>query len=234
MSKKLTQNEAADRFLCKNLHLLSNYQSNNIEVEALCYCNTKFKVLPRRIFNNHTKSCGCLRGRNLVNQKFGRLLVIENTGRYNKNGNVYWKCKCDCGNDYVMISSNLVPDSNVSCGCVYSEFKKQRTGDKNPNWNPNLTNEDRINRRQTLEHINWSNKILNKYNYICQICFQKGGKLHAHHLYNWASFPEKRFDINNGICLCIKCHRTFHSIYGIKINTKEQFLEFKIGLKYEV
>ena len=34
--------------------------------------------------------------------------------------------------------------------------------------------------------------------------------------------------LNNGICLCKKCHKEFHGKYGWGKNTKEQFDDFII------
>lgn len=53
-------------------------------------------------------------------------------------------------------------------------------------------------------------------------------KLHAHHVYSKKSFPKYQFDINNGIALCERIHKEFHSTYGIKNNTKSQLLEFAL------
>ena len=39
---------------------------------------------------------------------------------------------------------------------------------------------------------------------------KKGYKLNAHHIKSWAFFPELRFEISNGITLCVICHREEH------------------------
>ena len=50
--------------------------------------------------------------------------------------------------------------------------------------------------------------------------------LNAHHIKNWADNPDDRFDLNNGITLCEKCHSEFHRKYGKKDNTNTQLFEF--------
>lgn len=43
----------------------------------------------------------------------------------------------------------------------------------------------------------------------CTQC-QSEYDLHAHHIKSYKEFVELRFDVNNGITLCGKCHRKFH------------------------
>ena len=40
--------------------------------------------------------------------------------------------------------------------------------------------------------------------------------LHAHHIYSWKKFPNRRYTIKNGVVLCIKCHNGFHKKYKFK------------------
>lgn len=49
-------------------------------------------------------------------QRFGRLTALER--RPPKNGSVSWLCKCDCGKEVVVDSSNLKQGITRSCGCL--------------------------------------------------------------------------------------------------------------------
>lgn len=42
----------------------------------------------------------------LTGQKFGRLSVIERV-QNNKDGRTMWKCRCDCGNERVVMGKSL-------------------------------------------------------------------------------------------------------------------------------
>lgn len=55
----------------------------------------------------------------LTGKRFGRLTVIEESGR--KNGGVVWRCKCDCGNEVCVRSNTLRRGRTVSCGCYNRE-----------------------------------------------------------------------------------------------------------------
>lgn len=53
----------------------------------------------------------------LVGQRFGRLLVVEEAGK-DKHGNLKWKCKCDCGDVAIVLGYNLRSGRTKSCGCL--------------------------------------------------------------------------------------------------------------------
>ena len=62
----------------------------------------------------------------------------------------------------------------------------------------------------------WRINIYKKFNYACSNPNCKNTKnLVAHHIFPWADFPAFRYDINNGICLCKKCHTSFHNTHGM-------------------
>ena len=82
--------------------------------------------------------------------------------------------------------------------------------------------------RQSLEYKAWSHDTLSKSNFTCVKCQVRGGQLTAHHLNGFNSYPEQRFDIDNGACLCHDCHEKFHEVHGKGDNTKEQFEAFLV------
>ena len=51
---------------------------------------------------------------NLLNQKIGKLLVIEETNK-RKNKSIIWKCQCDCGNIEEFSTKELRSDGIIQC-----------------------------------------------------------------------------------------------------------------------
>lgn len=135
------------------------------------------------------------------------------------------KIKCDKGHIY---------ETTYGCihqGCKCPECFKLygNRGEENPNYNPNLTEEQRqanISRHTDLNYRRWFKSVFRRDNYTCQCCGKHGTRINAHHLdgYDWCE--EKRLDIDNGVTLCEECHKEFHHLYSYGNNTKEQFEEF--------
>ena len=85
--------------------------------------------------------------------------------------------------------------------------------------------------RATHEYNQWRSDVFCRDGYACAKCGAKNGfgeriELNAHHIENWKDNPDKRYDIDNGITLCDKCHNNFHSIYGKRNNNIFQINEF--------
>lgn len=72
----------------------------------------------------------------------------------------------------------------------------------------------------------WALKVISNSGKICQCCSQVGGDLEAHHLWSYESYPEKRHQIDNGMCLCKSCHTQFHQAYGYGDNTPAQITQY--------
>lgn len=63
--------------------------------------------------------------KDLTDQKFGRLTVVKNVGK-DKFNRYMWLCKCDCGNDKIVMSIYLKNGDTKSCGCLRKEMLKQK------------------------------------------------------------------------------------------------------------
>lgn len=137
--------------------------------------------------------------KNLIGQKFGRLMAIKFAGLY-LNGCALWLCQCDCGNKTIVLSNNLLRGNTKSCGCIHknisSKMCKARVNQNNPNY---------INGR-TKAIPELKEKIRRQANYKCQECSKSqekiGRKLEVHHI--------DGDDTNNAEenlkALCTGCH----------------------------
>jgi hypothetical protein len=100
---------------------------------------------------------------------------------------------------------------------------KSKIGENNGNWKGGISDDGR-----SKCHTFWWKQILKQVyqrdSFKCQRCdsvWRKEYPLHAHHVKNWRDYPDNRFDFNNLITLCSKCHRWVHS----KKNVNNDFIE---------
>ena len=59
----------------------------------------------------------------------------------------------------------------------------------------------------------WRTAVFTRDAFTCQRCGAKGSdgtRLVAHHIEPWATCPERRFDVDNGLTLCEPCHAREH------------------------
>lgn len=150
-----------------------------------------------------------------------------------KGSNTIVQVQCDnCGKIYELKYNRYLKQSELHngelycCDCANSVLF---SGKNNNLYNHNKSDEERYIDNELLRHIDgysdFIKKVLNKFNYSCYICGSKDN-LVVHHLdgYDWCK--EKRTDVNNGVCLCNKCHKSFHSKFGYKNSKKEDFDKF--------
>ena len=196
-----------------------------------CKCGGKSEVKTSNLRKGKTRSCGCLRHaprhNDLVGKIYTRLTVLEYAGKVGNTRSSQYKCRCECGKIRIVLSKSLISGITKSCGCWHKDRLKSQKGDKSPTWNPNLTEKDREDRRNLEECRVWKQAIKKNNDYTCCVCNIRGGDLVSHHLESYHANKELRTEIANGVCLCKKCHVSFHKKFGWKNNTKQQFEKFK-------
>ncbi len=88
------------------------------------------------------------------------------------------------------------------------KISQAQLGSKSSNWKGGITPEnDRL--RDSLESREWRRQVYGRDWYTCQACGLQGVGINAHHIKPWHAFPELRYEIDNGITLCKKCHKIF-------------------------
>lgn len=177
------------------------------QIEKSCFrCGNKFKIYPYRIKQN-ARFCSRKCANNITLNMKGRCtgkffdceICSKKFYRYDSliNQGVTRFCSSKCWGDYLAI---LYLDET-----------------KHPSWQGGKTSEaNRI--RSSREYIRWRKMVFERDSYSCRKCGDdRGGNLEAHHKKTFSLFPELRFDINNGITLCEKCHRetpTYFKSFG--------------------
>ena len=87
------------------------YKSNQNKTNGL---KSKCKLCTIRPFVKNPKPGS--KNIDMINQKFGKLLVISYFGLDNNN-NKLWVCQCDCGNTTNATTTYLRSGKKTSCGC---------------------------------------------------------------------------------------------------------------------
>lgn len=73
---------------------------------------------------NNNCICTCSLSGIKPGDKFGRLTVIKRDLKNQVYGRVSWLCKCECGNEVVVIGKNLKNGNTRSCGCLVIDTSK--------------------------------------------------------------------------------------------------------------
>jgi hypothetical protein len=102
--------------------------------DVRCACGVEKQVRGEALINGRAKSCGCASQRfkrakmekryGLVNQRFGRLLVLWRVDKESQKSRSFrWECRCDCGKLSTVSATALRSGKTQSCGCLIGESR---------------------------------------------------------------------------------------------------------------
>ena len=183
-----------------------------------CDCGTEVNVRGNSLKSGRTKSCGCymkqrikeIHKNKVVSKETRRKIGVKNTGK---------RCSEETKKKLSAIHKGRV---------VSKETKKKMSeackGEKNHNWKGGITPLcGKV--RDSDKYNEWRKKVFKRDKFQCQLCGNKvGGKLIAHHkilfsyimgYYKVDTFEKAMdckvlWDLNNGITLCVGCHKKAH------------------------
>ena len=105
----------------------------------------------------------------------------------------------------------------IDCGCELGSYRAKRCVNCNKLWQrgANIYNYKGCEKQDRCDYNykKWRMDVFKKDWFTCQNkeCNYKGKYIEAHHIKNWKDNIELRYDVDNGITLCKKCHFAIHS-----------------------
>lgn len=209
--------------MCKKIRIITNKKceacESFISKGAKRFCSFSCCIIYRNKFENPAQTEN---GRKKISEfakKRGTafLHTPEKHAKLSKSisGSGHWNWQGD-----------LTHPNCIDCG-IKITFRKKRCkpchgksirGKNAPNWKGGKTKENKLLRKRK-ETINWRKSVFERDNWTCRECGDRNGKgkkviLNAHHIQSWAKYPELRWYINNGLTLCLKCHKKTDSYMG--------------------
>lgn len=126
-----------------------------------------------------------------------------------------------CGTNFWRKPSAIKKGDNKFCtrGCYFKWQKgknkvvtnpARKDKENNPNWKGGIGGLNVVIRR-SREYSDWRESVFKRDDWNCQKCGarSKSGcyvRIEAHHKKPFATFPELRFVVDNGLTLCKPCH----------------------------
>jgi YHS domain-containing protein len=163
------------------------------------FCKKSFLIKPSGIDKIKFCSKNCYTKWSKGRKKTAELIKKMADGHRGRKTGKFINC-INCGKEKYKYPRDLKRVSGKEYFCSMAcktEFMKR-------NASPKRNNKE--------EEKKWKRLVFKRDNYTCSLCFTRGGKsLNAHHLEKWSEYPEKRFDLRNGITLCKSCHLFIHS-----------------------
>lgn len=173
-------------------------------IDCACGCGIKIEPLdsrnrPRKYVWGHANI------RSLIEGNRGR--TPWNKGK--KTGHVPWNKG---------IKGLYAGESNPFYGKKHTEETRAKMrGERNGNWHNGASRKNDL-IRKSVEYLDWKAQVFVRDGRLCVLC-GSGERIEADHIKPFSTYPEFRFDVNNGRTLCHECHRSTET-YGNSKKTR--------------
>jgi hypothetical protein len=188
-------------------------------INSCVICSAKFEVQ----LSSKDKKTTCSKECSSINKSRKRI------GIKHKVPDLYNVC-VRCKNKFIL--NGLIRKKRTAqyCSpkCQNDAHSERISGANSPNWKGGVTKANKRGEFQR-EIYAWRSKVFKRDNYKCQHCGSQK-QLEAHHIIEWAKCVETRFDLDNGLTLCILCHGKVHNTnFGTRVVNKCKECKKPIG-----
>ena len=117
-----------------------------------------------------------------------------------------------CGKEFWARSYDKRKHCSKRCDSLHR--RELQAGANSHFWKGGKTKLNQI-LRSRAKYDEWRTAVFVRDKYACQECGARCGNgvriyLHAHHIKSWADYPELRYEVSNGVTLCVNCHQGEH------------------------
>jgi hypothetical protein len=88
---------------------------------CICNCGNNVTISYASLIRDKSEKCKCRK--NLINHKYGQLIVISKSEKMYRGKWPLWVCECICGNIVEVRESSLKYGTTRSCGCLQRSRK---------------------------------------------------------------------------------------------------------------
>lgn len=129
MSQDLTGKQFGELTVIRKLETVS--KGGAVRWLCKCACGTEYEVQGTLLVTGKRTRCSSKSHEknyaysDISGQKFGRMVALYPSRRYDKSGSVIWHCRCDCGNEVDVPYNSLMYTNQKSCGCQKKEHDQK-------------------------------------------------------------------------------------------------------------
>ena len=141
--------------------------------------------------------------KDLSNQRFGKLKVLEPTENRDSRRCVIWKCICDCGNEHYVSSFYLTQGKTQSCGCLTQSHGELKIEQLLKEFNMDYKKEYAVKIDNNWYRFDFAILKNNQIQYLIEFDGEQHYKDNSHFLWNSSDKLkdiQKRDNIKNNYC----------------------------------
>ena len=94
----------------------------------------------------------------MIGKTYGRLTVLGEDPKRNKNNHILYNCKCSCGKSKKILGSSIRSGASKSCGCLQKESITKHGMDRTPEYKAYQSMHQRCYNKKSKQYKGWGGR----------------------------------------------------------------------------